>query len=32
MKLYFFDKIFVCKRITSDNEDIINAIKMVIIK
>ena len=32
MKLYFFDKIFVCNNTTSDNEDITNAIKMVVIK
>ena len=32
MKLYFFDKIFVCHNITSDNEDITNMIKMVVIK
>jgi len=32
MKLYFFDKIFVCHNITSDNEDITNMIKIVVIK
>ena len=32
MKLYFFDKIFVCNNTTSDNEDITNVIKMVVIK